>query len=179
MKNKYWAMYYNFVKIKHYFQICKKEASIIDRTLSIGTAVVSSASIASWLIWQDLTVVWAVILGLSTIVSIIKLYLPYEKRVSAISYLLPELKNLINEVEHYYNSMIYLDDNSANNIEINKNINTFKQAYTKLENKFIDDAIFPHSERIDRKSDKRATAEMTTNYYINPKELNGNEKGKN
>jgi len=55
-------MYNDFIKFKHYFLIYNKKASIIDRILSIGIAIISSASVAAWLIWQQWTIIWALML---------------------------------------------------------------------------------------------------------------------
>jgi len=48
MKQRYWEMYGDFVKSNHYFQIYNKKATLIERILSIGIAIISSASVASW-----------------------------------------------------------------------------------------------------------------------------------
>ena len=162
MKQSCWKMYHHFVQCKYYFQIYKTNAARTDRLLSVIIAIISSASVASWLIWQRWTFVWAAIIAISNILAILKPYLPYEKRVSSISYMLPELKTLINDVEHYYNFIV---NENVSDGDINNYIRIFKQQYTELENKFIDSAIFPDNSSILSKAEILAVNELTMNYH--------------
>ena len=155
-------MYQDLVKAKYYFQFYKSQAARTDRILSIIIAIISSASVASWLIWQKWTFVWAAIIALSNILTILKPYLPYEKRVSAVSYMLPELKTLINDVEHYYNFIV---SENINDADINNNIRIFKQKYTELESKFIEIANFPDNAYIAEQANVLAENELIDNYY--------------
>jgi hypothetical protein len=157
-------MYCNLVKAKYYFQFYKTNAALIDRIISIIIAVISSASVASWLIWQRWTFVWAAIIALSNLLTILKPYLPYEKRVSAVNYMLPELKIIINDVEHYYNIIV---TENVSDSDINNHIKTFRQKYTELENKFIDIAIFPDNPHIAAQAEILAANELTTAYSAN------------
>jgi len=166
MKQQFWDMYNDFIKYKHYFQLYNKKSTIIDRMLSIGIALISSASVASWLIWQNWTIIWAVIIGVSNILSIIKPYLPYEKRLSSIRYLLPSLRNLINDAGYYYNS-IDLKQPNITEEEINDHIKRYKQTYIELENKFIDNSIFPYNEKINSKAEKNTKNELERNSSSN------------
>ena len=175
MKQICWEMYNDFIKFKHYFLIYNKKATIIDRILSIGIAVISSASVAAWLIWQQWTIVWALIIGIGNILSIIKPFLPYEKRLSAIKYILPSLKNLINDVEYYYNS-ITLNEDNKNEEDINDHIKRFKQTYTDLENKFIDNSIFPYNEKINSKAEKNTQNELKRKYLFDERRQINNGK---
>ena len=162
MKQNCWRLYQDLVKAKYYFQFYKGQAARTDRILSIIIAIISSASVASWLIWKDLTILWAIIIGASNILTILKPYLPYEKRVSAVSYMLPELKVLINEVEYFYN-IINSGKNDIDDNEISDCIRSFKQAYTSLENRFIDNAIFSDNPKIAKKAEISAKKELTDN----------------
>ena len=100
--------------------------------------------------------------------------MPYEKRLSAIRYILPSLRNLINDVEHYYNS-ITLSGHNIKEEEINDHIKKFRQEYINLENKFIDNSIFPYNVKINAKAQENTKKELSR-YSLDSKEVNDNNE---
>ena len=64
-----------------YYEACFQSSMKINKGIVIFLAVASSASIGSWVLWQQYAVVWAVIIGVSQVVSVVNEFLPYKKRI--------------------------------------------------------------------------------------------------
>ena len=94
--------------------------------------IASSASVVARGIWNKMGWLWAIIVAISSIINIIRPHFTYDKQIIAINYILPELKELLTDIEHYYNSIA-----DHNDSEIADKIQAFRQRYIKLENKFI------------------------------------------
>jgi len=75
--------------------------------------------------------------------------------------MLPDLKNLINEVEYFYNSTQIKEIKDA---EINENLKNFTKIYTDLENKFIDTAIFPYNLKLIKKAENIYKKELNQDF---------------
>jgi len=168
MKQNLWNTYCYYIKSKYYFQIYRKRANTIEKTMSIILALISSASVASWAIWNQWAVAWAVIIGGSTLLNIIKSQLPYEKRISAMDYMLPKLINLISEMENYYNSLVIKEEKSITKAQINYDLKEFEKTYNDLRNTFaLKNIPEPWSKKISDKAEKLAEEEINRKYnYI-------------
>jgi len=165
MKQMLWNTYHFYVKSKYIFQIYRKRANIIDKTLTIILAVVSSAGVASWAIWNQWAVVWAIIIGASNIANIIKSHLPYEKRIYAMDYMLPKLINLIAEIESYYRRIALKKEEDIDKDEVNNKIEILDKVYNDLCNTFaIKNIPEPWSKKISIQAENLAKEEVNRNY---------------
>jgi len=55
---------------------------LYDRVLSVFLAICASAGIAGWSIWKDQAKIWAVVIGISQVVSVARPYMPFLKNES-------------------------------------------------------------------------------------------------
>ncbi|GAA5021168.1 hypothetical protein GCM10011506_03270 [Marivirga lumbricoides] len=65
-----------------------------DLGINIFLALTSSGSIAAWAIWQELQMVWVIIIVAANVVTIIKPYFPYSKYVKELSEGALKMQNL-------------------------------------------------------------------------------------
>lgn len=76
----------------------------IDRWINMFLAVASSVSIGGWAIWKQYEFAWALIIATSQVFTAIKSYLPYSKRMKALSSLSGELESICLSMEnHWFN----------------------------------------------------------------------------
>jgi hypothetical protein len=61
---------------------CGRKADLFDRWLSILLALFSSASIGAWVFWKEHQTAWAILLGLSQVVSVARPFVPFFKNES-------------------------------------------------------------------------------------------------
>lgn len=77
IKERYW----NFlVKLKveiKYFSRYAAHCEKWDNRINWFVAIVSSGSVSIWAIWQDMDVLWAILVGASQVLNLSKQYLPY------------------------------------------------------------------------------------------------------
>ena len=99
MRQAYWCALSDIVESERYYWYYRSQSKQMDRIVNCILAVTSLASIASWAIWQQHQWLWALIIGAAQILSAIRSQLPYASQVTSISYLLPELRALILEME--------------------------------------------------------------------------------
>jgi hypothetical protein len=84
----------------HYLQYFQLNAQSRDNALNIFLAAASNGSIATWAIWGKASMLWAVIIGLSHLITAVRPYLPYQNRLKAVSALIRELEELSLHAEH-------------------------------------------------------------------------------
>lgn len=98
----YWRFMNDSIVHVYYLDDYLKHYQWWERSIKIFLALSSSTSIASWAIWQDLSIVWASIIALSQVINSIKHLLPLAQREKLIRQVLPELTDLHMEVENNY-----------------------------------------------------------------------------
>jgi hypothetical protein len=139
MRDKYWAMYCEFVDSKFYYWHYRDCATCKNNIINTFLCIASFSGIASWLIWKQISWVWAIIVGVSQVASAIRGLLPYSNQISSISLFIPEIDLLINEVDHDWYSV---DRNKLDDDEINNLIFDYKKRFSLLEHKYINNTNF-------------------------------------
>lgn len=85
IKNKMQEKYWNYmVQIKawtFYLDIYAEDSYKWDRRINIYGAIASSSSIAAWTIWRNWSFIWAAIIAISQVLTAIKQYLPFGRKV--------------------------------------------------------------------------------------------------
>ena len=94
-QRRYWQELADLKRDGRYMDLCQERTEKIDRCIDVFTAVTSSSSIAAWAIWQTLSWVWAFIIAASQVLHAVKRYLPYKKRLAALSTLSRDLNTLV------------------------------------------------------------------------------------
>ena len=107
----------------------------IDRFIKIFCAVASSAAIAAWAAWQNLSFWWGLIIVISQVVTAVNEVLPYKKRIKELSDLISELTPIYNNMERSWHDVA---NGSLTEEEINdsaaKEDNQTKSANENAEN---------------------------------------------
>lgn len=94
----FWNLYGFLIYQKYYYDEYLRNSSRYEKILNIVTSVASSASIASWLLWQKYGVIWAVIVAISQIINIVKPYFRLSEHVCLLTLLQPELAKIVTEM---------------------------------------------------------------------------------
>ena len=129
----------------------------INRWLTISMAIISSGSVATWAIWKQLPVLWMALVMGSQIVSVIKDYLPYRKRINELSDLKCQLTFIYTEIEEKW---LQVSDGTFNEHEINDLIYQFNRQWNEIDAKYFINDFLPYSKRI---ADQ---AQQITNAYV-------------
>ncbi len=105
VQEQYWKEIYQLKTHIGFIELQLEDAERIDRSLRIFLAIASSSSIGAWVIWNDFAWVWAGIIALSQIISVISMYLPYTSRIKTYSSLLHELEELMIQAEFKWHAI--------------------------------------------------------------------------
>ncbi len=76
-------IWYSLVDVKFraiFLDECSRLAYLTGQGYTIFLAIVASTSVATWVIWSKCPIIWAVIVGISQLLHIIKPYIPFFKR---------------------------------------------------------------------------------------------------
>lgn len=105
VQEQYWKEIFQLKTHIGFIELQLEKAERIDRGLKIALAIASSSSIGAWVIWNQLSWIWAGIIAFSQVVSAVSPYLPYKNRIKAYSSLLHELEELMIQAEFKWHAI--------------------------------------------------------------------------
>ena len=161
MQEKYWRY---MVQIKvwiFYLDLYGESSYKWEKRINVFSAIVSSTSIAAWAIWQQLSFAWSFIIAISQVLSAIKGFLPYSRRLKSIVPFMEDLKFLYNRMEYTW---FKVASGEMTEEEINEILYEFKNEYTNIENKHLKDETLLENEKFKKKSDMKTDAYFENNF---------------
>ena len=87
-----------------YLDIYAEDSYKWDRRINIYGAIASSSSIAAWTIWRSWSFIWAAIIAISQVLTAIKQYLPFGRRLKYLQPFIEDLNKLWNKGVKVYDS---------------------------------------------------------------------------
>lgn len=165
-KNVYWN---EMVRLKDDISYAEEYVRIIgniDNAVQIIIGLATSASIASWKIWQNYSVVWALILGICQVVIIVKPILNFNERIKACRVYIVEASKIFAKMEDEFYT---IKEKEIDSDKINDEIKSFRKSIINCENKLLKDMEFINWNYIAKKSQKK-TELYLNKYYDNVKE---------
>ncbi|MBE6831685.1 MAG: hypothetical protein E7519_15915 [Ruminococcaceae bacterium] len=151
MRDKYWAMYTSIKHDEYYYESYQIRAKRINALINGFCLLLSVGSVASWGIWGKIPIFWALLIGMSQIVSTLKPLFPFSNQIIATKYLLPELRSLLNDIDFDWNITHLLSDK-----EVLKLIYKYNKKFDKLELKYINQDYFPFVKSCDDDAEKES-----------------------
>ena len=151
--NQFFLLRYRIEFYRLYLTHCRR----VNLGIKIFLKLTSTSGIAGWLVWGELGVLWAVLIGASQVIEAIKQYLPYEKNVPPLKAVIAALENLFIESDLvWYN----VAESELTEKEIHQAMVKIKSSNIKLEEKFLTNIEVPHYKRFINK------AEITSDTYF-------------
>ena len=155
MQEKYWKYMVQIKAWIFYLDVYTENSYRWDRIINIIVAIASSTSIAAWAIWQKYSFVWSIIIAISQVLTTIKVFLPYSKRLKVLVPFMEDLKFLYNKIE--FNWLKVASGDLSEN-EINELLYSFKDEFTNIENKNLKEETLLENNKFreiaDRKTDE-------------------------
>ena len=96
---RYWNLLKELKAQVAYLHAYAASDEFLDKSVNIFLAVTSSASIAGWALWNEYQLVWACIIAASQVVTAIKPFLPFRKRMKAVSDLNTQIQSIFLDAE--------------------------------------------------------------------------------
>lgn len=152
-QQRYWKELYQLKVHINYVESHLYQAERWDRGVKIFMAVASSASIGAWVIWRELSFVWAFIIAASQVVAAISPHLPFKERLKAYSPLLHELEEVFIQAEAKWPDVA---SGKLTEDEINKERTNLRSQKRKLLKKHLPASVIPDDK--DKAKDAEALA---------------------
>lgn len=161
MQEKYWKYMVQIKAWIFYLDVYAEDSYKWDKRINVLGAIASSTSIAAWAIWQQLSFLWSVIIAISQVLTAIKSFLPYSKRLKVLVPFMEDLKFLYNKVEYNW---FKIASGELTEEEINELLYTFKNEFTNIENKNLKEETLLENEDFKKIADKKTDLYFTNNF---------------
>ena len=161
MQEKYWRYMVQIKAWIFYLDLYGENSYKWEKRINVFSAIVSSTSIAAWAIWQQLSFAWSFIIAISQVLSAIKGFLPYSRRLKSIVPFMEDLKFLYNRMEYTW---FKVASGEMTEEEINEILYEFKNEYTNIENKHLKDETLLENEKFKKRSDMKTDAYFENNF---------------
>lgn len=158
-QSQYWQELYDFKVHVTYLEIYLLKTEKIDTQINSYLAVASSASIATWAIWQTYQLLWAGIIVVSQFITAIKPYLPYTNRIKSLSKIIKEMELLVIK---YEKDWFYVSEGHKTEEEINELRFKLKEEKSKIHRKYFTKSILPSNEKYLEEAE-----DLTLSYFNN------------
>lgn len=158
MQEKYWKYMVQIKAWIFYLDLYIEDSYIWDKRINVFGAIASSTSIAAWTIWQQLSFIWSVIIAVSQVLTSIKGFMPYNRRLKVLVPFIEDLKFLYNKIEYNW---FQVASGELTEEEINELLYKFKDDFTNIENKNLKEVTLLENEKFKKKADEK------TDFYFN------------
>ena len=155
MQEKYWKYMVQIKAWIFYLDVYTEDSYRWDRIINIVVAIASSTSIAAWAIWQKYSFVWSIIIAISQVLTTIKGFLPYSKRLKMLVPFMEDLKFLYNKIEYNWFKVASGD---LSEDEINELLYSFK------ENKNLKEETLLEKDNFRKIADRKNDAYFANNF---------------
>lgn len=161
MQEKYWKYMVQIKAWIFYLDLYIENSYKWDKRINVFGAIASSTSIAAWAIWQKLSFVWAVIIAISQVLTAIKDFMPYSKRLKVLVPFIENLNFLYNKIEYNW---FKVASGELTEEEINNLLYTFKDEFTNMENKNLKEETLPENDEFRKIADEKTDAYFKNNF---------------
>jgi hypothetical protein len=162
-RKRYWAYFQQTYGQSIYLHKYRERTENIDRTISVVTAITSSASIAGWAIWKDFGWLWGFFIAISQVITATKGLLPYARRAELLRNLSASYARLATLVEVEWESV---RSGAASPKKINDLLRKFKKEQNEIEDKLFSKTTLPVVKELLDQSAKDTKRYLEINYYV-------------
>lgn len=163
MQHNYWSFMIQLKAWTYYLDIYAEKSYKWDRTINVYGAIASSTSIAGWVIWSQWSQVWALIIAISQVLTAIKIYLPFDKRLKVLRPFAEEVKSLYIRVEHDWYKVA---EGELTPGEINTLLFNYHKEFNEIESKYSQEEMLLDRSGYMEEADRRANVYLKNHFII-------------
>ncbi|PHN85113.1 hypothetical protein CSB62_15630 [Vibrio splendidus] len=161
-QQKYWHLMKELKTHSLYIQNFAISQSRNEQHLNIFLAITSSTSIAAWAIWKDHAFIWGVIIAVSQVVTAIKPFLPFKKRLAALNQLGDSISKLSLLAERDW---FYVAEGKWTEHEIHSKWADLKEKSLTAEKKCLGNLTLPRNKGALQKAEEEADLYFVSTYH--------------
>jgi hypothetical protein len=150
---------YQLIYINEYYDQCIR----IQRMINIFLAVTSSGAIAAWAVWKGFPVIWAAIIAVSQVITAVKPYLPYEKRIDGLYDIINQYTIICNEMEAKW---FYVSKGLITEEQINEQITQCEKRWTDVGAKSLKGDNIPADDRLAEIAEEKKNSYFEINFNV-------------
>lgn len=161
-QNRYWSELREIKTHVIYLQKYAAHSDWWDKTINIFLAITSSSSIAAWAIWQKHSMIWAVIIALSQVITAIKPLLPFKQRLK----MLNDFSDMLQEIslkceKNWFN----VAEGKLSEEEIHELYIGVKTQSIEAEHKCLKNIVLPKNKKILKEAEVEADLYLHKTYH--------------
>lgn len=145
VRDRYFSMYQSIEFKSCYYGTHKAKANQNQLIFTIVMAVLSFVSISVWSISKSLPALWAVLIAAAQLAQALSPLLPWSKQLVALKFLLPQLTQLVLDIDREWLS---LDQHEYSDEKIIDLVSEFENRYANIEAQFVGDTYFSEADSI-------------------------------
>jgi hypothetical protein len=132
-----------------------------ETAVNVITAIASSGSIASWVIWRDLGFVWGIIIAASQLINAVRPLLPYTRRLKLLQSVHGELAKLSLEVEYNWYGISHGDLTQR---EIHSKLFELKRKREDIDSRHLANHVLPKKPKLEALANTSVDQYLIRNY---------------
>lgn len=144
-----------------YLDIYAEDSYKWDRRINMYGAIASSSSIAAWTIWQNWSFIWAAIIAISQVLTAIKQYLPFGRRLKYLQPFIEDMKLLYLKMERDWYTVAA---GELSETEINGLLYSYKKECSGIESKYLKEEILVENVKYKNKADIKTEEYFKNNF---------------
>ena len=161
MQKKYWSYLVQIKAWIYYLDIYVEKSFQWDRRIKVFGAVASSSSIAAWTIWKEWSYICGVIIAVSQVLTAIKDYFPFGRRLKILKPFIDELKILYIKIEYDW---FKVAEGEVTEKEINQLLFDYKKQFSEIESKYLNEEILIENLEYRNLADQKVTKYFENNF---------------
>ena len=174
IRDLYWRKLCNFKYQLEYIILCRKRCILLRRIIQIGSAITSSAAVAAWTNWTELSFLWGCIIVIAQVVAAVYEVLPYKKRTEELPTLISQLELLYIEIEESWQRIS--SNPSFSKDKIISLLYDYERKWANLCNNTLSDDMLPQSKKLATKATEIMNSYMTERLDVKPIFVNSQEQ---
>lgn len=161
MQEKYWNYMVQIKASIYYLDIYAEQSYKWDRRINAYGAIASSSSIAAWAIWKDLSYIWAIIIAVSQVLTALKEYFPFSRRLKVLHPFIEEIKVLYIKMEYDWYKVA---EGELTEKEINTLLFSYKKEFANIESKYLKEEVLLENANYMSEADRRTDKYFKNNF---------------
>lgn len=161
MQEKYWNYMVQTKASVYYLDIYAENTYKSERNINIFCAIASSASIAAWATWTELAYVWGFIIAASQVLTTVKEFFPYAKRLKMLKQFDDQMKIMYLNMEQEW---FRVAEGELTEAEINTLLFMYKKKVVELESINLNEQILIEKIGYAKEADKRCCEYFEKNF---------------
>ena len=157
----YWREFVQTQAQIAYLDCYELECERTENAINMITAIASSSSIAAWAVWQKASFVWGAIIAAAQVLNAVKRFLPYRRRLKAITGLKSELADIFITAQRHWFSVA---EGGLTEREIHERTMKLREQKSKASVKHLKGIPLPDKQRCRQQSKERTEAYFANLY---------------